>query len=350
LKIDTALEDEETRRGMPMISFKKFRSQDDEARDACLEAIRVLVRGIEESADPDLPVAAAFRESMEEIQEALDLEITPEALVTHAAKAVAALKNQNAVAGRRLRLHVMELQNMLSMLAAAVRAASAAGENNLSRLTEIDRQAVTVSDLNELRVIKLRLADCLKDIRVESERQRKETQDALAHLTRGLEQARQRIAPLEAAATPDPLTGLAPRAEAESALAKAGLAREPAYAAIFVLDRLQTLNMRFGRETGDEVLAYFVETMRERLSPSDRLFRWAGPALVAMLPRTESIDRVRSEIAQMMENQMQHTVQMQLRPVSIPITTRWTVFPLLAAARLLYQKLDAFAAAQAAAR
>jgi diguanylate cyclase (GGDEF)-like protein len=141
----------------------------------------------------------------------------------------------------------------------------------------------------------------------------------------------------------EPVTGLATRSQAEEALAGAWQTDPPSYVAVMAMDRLRIFNMRFGHSVGDEVIRYYGEFLRERLRPEDRMFRWSNAALLVLLPRPNRLEIVRDEIGRLMDVRCEHTVQTASRTILLPITARWTVFPSMAAPRLLIHKIDAFA-------
>jgi len=96
------------------------------------------------------------------------------------------------------------------------------------------------------------------------------------------------------------------------------------------------------------VLRFYSEFLRARLRPTDRTFRWNNSTLVLLMPRPNRLEIVRDEIARLMEQRCEHTVQTPSRTILLPITARWTVFPSMAAPRLLIHKIDAFMEMKAA--
>ena len=110
-----------------------------------------------------------------------------------------------------------------------------------------------------------------------------------------------------------------------------------------VLDRFEGLNLRFGREAGDEILNVFTQTVREHLTAEDRLFRWGAPAFLALLRRPGGLECVRSEVGHILETLSEHTIQTASRKIRVPIAPRWALFPAVGAASLLFEKIDAFA-------
>ena len=53
---------------------------------------------------------------------------------------------------------------------------------------------------------------------------------------------------------------------------------------IFDLDNLKYVNDSHGHEAGDELLKYFVMTLRGGLRPADQLYRWGGDEFLLLLP------------------------------------------------------------------
>ncbi len=324
-----------------MISIKRFLSTNP-GDHGMLHVLHLLVDGIGQHTIAGDPAdIARFRQSVKEVSDALVAGIAPEDLLVRAGALLQGLGDHNRRALRRQQLQDAELQSMVKMLAYTVGVVSAVGNTNVDRLGEIEKQVAVVKELDDIRSIKAKLSDCLADIRKEAQRQRQEIGETIQQLNHGLSQALKRSAN-GFGESPDPLTALPGRSEAEAAFAEAGSAESQAYAAVMVLDRLQVLNQRFGREVGDEILVSFVQFIKKQLSSGDTLFRWGGPAFVALLPRTASLDRVRSELGRIMETKLEHTIETASRSVLVPVAARWTLFPMMAAPRLIYQKIDAF--------
>ena len=112
-------------------------------------------------------------------------------------------------------------------------------------------------------------------------------------------------------------------AGSQAALAKTPPANMQIYAAVLVLDRLQTLNVRFGRQVGDEVLRAFAKTVRKQLISSDvpvgAVQRWwrcwrAGKRERRPMWYRGSWTR------------RWNTVVTSSRSLMLPISARWSVF------------------------
>jgi diguanylate cyclase (GGDEF)-like protein len=141
----------------------------------------------------------------------------------------------------------------------------------------------------------------------------------------------------------DPVTGLAVRERAEEAIVQAFQSEAAACVAVVAIDRLSTLNLRFGNTIGDEILRDFASMLRQNLSPADQVFRWNSSALVVVRPRAARIELVRREFGRLLDIRYERTVETPSRAVHLPIMPRWAVWPMMASPPLLMQKIDSFA-------
>ena len=182
-------------------------------------------------------------------------------------------------------------------------------------------------------------------MRVEIDRQRQETVEAVEGLKQGLKKAQEPPAE-EASAKPDPLTGLPSRLEGEAAMRLACGQQSHAFAALFVLDRIQAIKSRFGSALGDEVLLLFQKHLMHGLSAGDELFRWGPDSFLSLLLRTESGEQVRRELGRFLTGRLEQTFEIGARSVTLPISSTWTVIPLFESSfNQNLRKLDAFRAA-----
>jgi len=234
------------------------------------------------------------------------------------------------------------------MLTATIGAISTTGDENVRRLYEIEQQVALATQIEDVRLIKLKLFDCLDEIRHEADRQQTQTHHDVDQLKRGIQSSQSSAAAKSEPSDTDPVTGLPPRPAAESVLDQACLSEVPAFAAVMVIDRLQTFNVRFGHAVGDQVLRLFTSFLKRQLSAEDRLFRWSGPTLVALLTRPGSIEQVRIEIGRIMKRTLEQKVRTETCTISLPIAARWAVFPMMASPRLLSHKIDSFATSRMA--
>ena len=136
------------------------------------------------------------------------------------------------------------------------------------------------------------------------------------------------------------------RLEAEAAIRLACEQQSHVYAGLFVLDRIQAINTRFGSALGNEVLMLFQKHLLRGLLAGDELFRWGPDSFLALLPRTESGELVRRELGRFLSSRLEATFEIGARSVTLPIASTWTVISLFESGyNQNLRKLDAFRAA-----
>jgi GGDEF domain-containing protein len=316
-----------------LISLKKILQDDGTPGETLLRVIRLLLQGMQDHAiEGDADDLAGFRMYVQRLIASLEGGLTESELLVQAGSALQTLEDYNRRTARYLKRPVGEWQAVVTMLISAI-AGLSEDERTAGRLREISTGVRTANGTDDVHKIRLQLSECLTELQLDSRRPKPgETRS---------------ITPPAPEAAPEDLAGkaagLSSRAEAEAALASAWQSDPPSYVAVMALDRLQIFNMRFGHSVGDEVVRFYADFLRARLRESDRLFRWTAGALLVLLPRPNRLEIVRDEIARLMEVRCEHTMQTSSRTILLPIAARWTVFPSMAAPRLLIHKIDTFA-------
>src|SRR6185437_4129780 len=100
------------------------------------------------------------------------------------------------------------------------------------------------------------------------------------------------------------------------------------YAVAIVANRIATINSRFGYAVGDRLLRKLAEGMRNGLSADDRVFRWSGPCLVALLLRTAPEHELRTELQRITSSFKEELVEIGNRAVLLPASVNWSIYPL----------------------
>lgn len=220
----------------------------------------------------------------------------------------------------------------------------------LQRLSEIEDQIEEACNIGAVRVLRFRLGEILQQVREQTRHQMEKMAEALAQIREQLEIAQGvRRSQATKAVAPDTLTGLQARGSAERALAAALEARLPVFAALFVVDSLHLINARYGYSTGDQMLHVVCDHLVSGLSPGDRLFRWTGPAFVALMERVESLIEVKQEISRIGSAALKVTVQIGNGSVSLPISTLSLLVPVSEVKTVpdITKRMDAFIGEQA---
>jgi GGDEF domain-containing protein len=321
-----------------VISLKKFLDTDRALEQALRRVVERLLEGIRlHTIETEPDDFAAFRGSIQQIAKAISQTESPEELLVQSGATVKTLEGYARQGAKYFGRRNAEFQNIFKMLTATIKTISAASDENLRQLREIESRVVSAVQIEDVCLMKSKLSEVLDQIRRESERQKAETSRSVEALNKGLRHAPEL----------DPATGLHGRRPAESALERFCEAEQPWYAAVLVVDSLPSINLRFGGGTANEVLQSFGDFVAQLLSPQDQLFRWSEHTLLGILLRSGGPSRVREDFSRMMEhNKFEYTVRTSSRSVLLPITVRWAVLPMMAPAARWIHKIDSFANAQ----
>jgi GGDEF domain-containing protein len=332
-----------------MISFRPylFGEKDGGADSAYRRIIGLFLQGIAlHAVEGDKNDYDRFRTDID----AFANQIGPDTLMSEVLVAVGgalrAMEDYNRRTSKFVRRQNAELQNMVSMLTQTVITIGASEETSVSKLQEIEKSIERAQMLEDIQLLKLRLGECLEVVRQEAMRQKTEGEAALATLQQELDNSRERIGTFTAPVDLDAATGLPAKKEALKALQEALGAPQNKYLVVAVVSRVQAVNARFGYAVGDRVLSSFAEHCKNNLGASDRLYRWHGPAVLALLNRSERIEKVRTEIRRFADIKLEKTIEVGARTVLLPVSASWSVFALEPPLDALMKRLEAFTAAQ----
>lgn len=286
-----------------------------------------------------------FRKDMVKMAERMSLENPSETLVT-VGSVGRALQEYNGRVGRAMRQYQVELRGMVGMLTETVTRCSVASDRSKDRLHTIEHRLEKAQAIEDIRLLKLQLGECLESLRAESEEQRKAWTEQIQSLSSGLATARKTLAdnagaesstdqqrPDEAA---DPATGLVSRRGALGALGESLRAPANQFAVVFYIDRAEVANLRYGFAVGDQMVQMWQQLLLSWFGDAVRIFRWTGPTLLVLLERDTPLERLRSDIAKMCATRQEKTFHVGNR----------TVLMLLAASHLVLRVAD-FTAADA---
>lgn len=310
--------------------------------DNHLEVCLLLLDGIARHALPfDREEYTRFCARVRGYSEALEKAREAAPMLEIAEEAVAAMKDYNREAQHVSGGQAVELRSMIEMLSQTLLMFAESGGESVKTLQTLRNQVETASRLDDIRVVRSRLGDSLRILSEETSRQRERNvqlqQEAVeaARLAAGHKDG--------ADAEVDALTGCLSRQKAEEGIAAQLDGSPPSYAAILVLDRLETINIRYGFDVGDAVLQSFVQQIAASIAPPDTLFIWRGPAFVALLKRSQRLDAVQAEVRNLAAKQ---TIQVADLPLRIPITCASAVFCLenCGSAADVYKQIDRFIA------
>jgi GGDEF domain-containing protein len=340
-----------------VISLKKFLDADRGKLEALQRMVELLLQGVLVHTVEGAPEDYAWlRVNIQRISEAVAGAKSGQDYLVQAGALNSSLEDYRRRTAKYFEQRRAEMKNIIHMLTATISAISEASNENLQRLRKIEQDVSDAAQIEDVRLIKSKLGECLEDIRRETERQKAYTSHTVEELTRGLRGAQSSsLSDPNAAdkgkqgANPagralDPVTGLPARYEAETAIYRAYHKMAAVSVGIIVIESLPAINVKYGRSTGDQVLQAFGDFIAQKLAADDQLFRWTGPTLLALLHRSAKIERVRGEFARLMEQKFEHTTQTASHVVHFPVARRWEVLPLESTPEQMYRKIDLFVA------
>jgi diguanylate cyclase (GGDEF)-like protein len=271
---------------------------------------------------------AAFVAEIERIREGLAAGLAPEALMVVAGSATQALERYNGGVTRLVHKQGREMQSIIKMVAETVVHVGGENSRSVKRLQEIGDEFERAGAITDLQALRGHLSECLRGFREEVRRQKELTDNLIAELRKQIEST-----PVFATETQDacdPATGLVGKGACLRAMQDPVAVGKRRYVVTMSVNRMQSINARFGHDAGDRILKVFADFITHQLNPADRVYRWTGPALVALIERSETLDRVRDQIRRIMEMRLDENLDLEGRAVLIPVSSAWSVFQLSA--------------------
>lgn len=99
-------------------------------------------------------------------------------------------------------------------------------------------------------------------------------------------------------------------------------------AVLFGIERMAIINARFGYRVGDQMIAGLRQHLTDNLPEGDRLFRWRGPYLLALIERDMAAGLPSLEMALIGAWCSEYEIKVRDREALIPVSVSWQMFPL----------------------
>jgi diguanylate cyclase (GGDEF)-like protein len=330
-----------------MISITKYLTDRGHETEAALRrAFGLLLQSVEiHAVQGDDVDYAQFRGGMQAITSKFDGDTPPQEVLIMVGKVASAFREYGERTTRYTKAQTAEYQRMLAMLTDTITATSHASDGAVGRLRDIERKLERAGVIEDVRVLRMQLDECLGSIREEIRVQDTQASISKSQLSTLDSESSTLVALPE---EPDAVTGLPGRSAAERALKDVRTREGRWYVVAVVANRLASINSRFGYAVGDRVLRKLSEGMRSGFSADDHVFRWCGPCLVALLNRPSPEYAVRAEMKRITSALKEDLVEIGNRAVLLPAAVTWMVFPSNEPPRLIGEKIDQFVASQSA--
>jgi GGDEF domain-containing protein len=309
-----------------VLSIRKYLNEyRTESTNPLIPVCALLLEGISKHALAfDREEYREFRATLHKLALALKTTQSPDELLALAEAGCEAMASYNRSAQRVQGAQTVELRCMIEMLSQTLVALAEAGGQSVQALQSIQKQVEGASKLDDIRLLRARLGDSLKSLSEESRRQRERNAEMLRQAKEAALIASGRPHDLDV----DRISGLPSVQRAEREIGQRTGPDSRYFAAVFVVERLDSVNLRYGVATGDRLLQAFSQYLVSRMPAGDAVFRWRGPAFVVLLDRAGAADTVRTEVARFGLDRHEQTLQVDGRPLILPLNCAWTVLPL----------------------
>lgn len=276
-----------------------------------------------------------FRRRLQESIVALESRPTPAQVLVAAGSLSQAIMNYSCQTQRRVDFLLGESRSLINMLLTHLAETPVASEVSVRALGEAGDAIQAAVSAGEFSAAKEKLANYLESLGKEHEASRKQSEDlanGLQDRVTILEQsaAMAGSAPLapsySSGSSLDACTGLPDRTEAEAAIRSALAVDGKTYVAAFYLHRMNLANARFGKAIGDQVIVFCSQHLSTLINSTDSLYRWTGPAFVAILQRQESAMKVSGEIQRIVSTPLSRFFETASRTVYLPVKMTGDVF------------------------
>jgi GGDEF domain-containing protein len=302
----------------------------------------LLLAKIGESVVQDDPGALnTFRGEMSAVCKALTPDLPPENLLVLAGSATEVLETYNRQITRTLGRQNKAYQAIIRMFQDSLVKIAGANTECVQSLNSIGKDLERGIGFKDLLSLKAQLDNCLSGL-VKAAEHEKNTSKALIEKLQIEIESFHKPAPKLPQGKVDAAGGPLVQKDCVAAIKDAIDRGTRHYAVVMVVNRVQPISARFGREAGDWMLARFKEYVETELTPSDRLFRWIGPAMVAILERPQPLDQVRGLIRRMLDSPLQKTYDSGGRSVLITLSAAWSVITLASTPEATEQQIETF--------
>lgn len=336
---------------MDLISIKRYLDlpyNDPRQRsDLHRRMLELLVETVtEHPVDVDHAESERFKSEIAKIQQHFAADASDDQFSLAVSAISQALERHNRAVGNLVRHQGSELQNMVAMLTQTIKAVGSASDLSAKSLETIAGQLKRASALEDIYQLRIRLGECLKNVRDEAVRQRSESQNSLQTLKHELAASQQRLSHHGIETDVDRVTGFAGRSAAEVAIHEVAEAAETHYVVIAVLGKMQAINARFGYAVGDELLCEFAARVAGRLCSRAAFYRWSGPTVIGILQRSEAQNAICAEVAKVVEVPISKSLMSGEQNAFITTSAVSMVISVAPPASDIIARIDSFVAAQ----
>jgi GGDEF domain-containing protein len=212
----------------------------------------------------------------------------------------------------------------------------------------VERELEQASQIDDIRLLRARIISCLDTVREETVRLQSESAARSQEVRQQIDRAVKIADPPLRFGVMDGVTGLPGRQTAERGISDAIKLGLDHAVSVFVVGRLSQINAKYGRAVGDEVMLRVANHFAQHLSSATFLYRWSGPALVALMQVHTNPDEIKRSWAKAAAGRQEMNLEAKQRSIFVLVETSMSfqVVNSKTAVDELFRSLDQFVAAQ----
>jgi len=237
---------------------------------------------------------SGFRDSMLALAANIHDQASTAEVETTVSRALELFHDYNSRVMKFNTAHTQELKSVMRTMTETITYLSESRTRSVHHLQFVSRELEQAAQIDDIRLLRTRIMSCLDVVREETVRLQSE---AVARSQEVREQIGLATTVSDAPPPPrfglmDTLTGLPSRRPAERTISETLQTGGQAAIGVFVVTRLSAINSKYGRAVGDEVMLRVANHFAQHLSPDTLLYRWSGPALVALMSVQENAEAI----------------------------------------------------------
>ena len=306
----------------------------------------MLIRGIALHAiEGDPEEFSKLQQQMSEIARSLTDDSSPDDLMKAIVKTLRAIEEYNTKAAHLFKSQIEELRGMVTAMTETLQFILSSSETSVKQLGFVESQLQRAKDLDDLRQLKTFTTSCLTLVKRESTRLQVETKEKVSALKQDVERLSTRLKTAVVEQSVDPVTGLPGRAAAEQVIEEKISKGKSFIVSLFLMDRLATINGRYGQDVGDDFVMSCAQMLAKRLSGAT-LYRWSGPAFLSVFDPLVMAAEAESRARQAAAQQLQKNIDAEGRTLMVVVAVTCHIQPISAQTNAgeLFMRLDAFMA------
>jgi len=306
---------------LDLISFKSFLKPGKPTTADFVRFLGMLLQGLSTHViEGDTEDLTVYRDETNSLAEHISESSTSEDILLTVTAGLRSLEEHNRRTHKFIRAQSIELKTALRTATETIAGLAHSKVESVHQLAVVEKKMEQASAIEDIRLLRVKLQDCLTIIREESARLRTESDTRLTSLEETIESVFSEGRFNPALLALDAVTGLENRVAAERLIRQRITEGKTCAAALFVVNKLSTVNRRFGRTTGDEVLLMVSQHLGQSMPPNTVLFRWSGPALAAVVDIQDNFEEVNRKLSRAANAQLEKNIEASGRSAFVPIS------------------------------